>query len=62
MSEKITPLKEENDRIAFDLPVSLKNAFKATVALQGKKVKDVLTVFVEEYVKENSHQYKSEKP
>lgn len=47
--------KSENEkrlvRMNFETPEDLRNDFKAKVAKQGKKVKDVLTAFLMEYVK-----------
>ncbi len=42
-------------RITFEVPASLRNAFKAKVAIQGGKLKDALVNFMKEYVKENNH-------
>ncbi len=38
-------------RIGFDVPMSLRNEFKSKVAKQGKKVRDVLEAYMQEYVK-----------
>jgi len=38
-------------RMNFETPEDLRNAFKSKVAKQGKKVKDVLSAFMREYIK-----------
>lgn len=38
-------------RMNFEVSEQLRNAFKAKVASQGKKVKDVFAIFMAEYVK-----------
>lgn len=43
--------EEELVRIGFDVPISLRNEFKSKVAMQGKKVRDVLESYMREYVK-----------
>lgn len=43
--------EEKLTRVGFDVPVTLKNEFKAKVARQGKKVRDVLEAFMREYIK-----------
>lgn len=42
--------KESFARMNFEVPVALRNAFKAKVASQGKKVKDVFEQFMEDYI------------
>lgn len=46
----------ENDedlvRINFEVPIQLRNAFKAKVASEGKKVKDVLVDLMLDYLKD----------
>lgn len=37
--------------ITFEIPVSMRNVFKAKVSGQGKKIRDVLLKFIEDYVK-----------
>lgn len=41
-------------RMNFEVSEELRNAFKAKVAHQGKKVKDVLAAFMKEYIKGSS--------
>lgn len=43
--------KENLTTITFEIPAPLRNNFKAKVSSQGKKIKDVLLEFIEEYVK-----------
>lgn len=38
-------------RMNFETSEELRNAFKSKVAKQGKKVKDVLSAFMREYIK-----------
>jgi hypothetical protein len=45
------PLTEDTDRIIFEIPAKLKNAFKAKASSQGKTIREVMLSFVEEYVK-----------
>ncbi|MFT3741123.1 MAG: plasmid partition protein ParG [Gammaproteobacteria bacterium] len=44
---------EELVRINFEVSIELRNAFKAKVASQGKKVKDVLVSLMTNYLNEN---------
>ena len=50
-------LKIKNDEkmvhMSFEIPVELRNAFKAKIASQGKTIKDVMVIIIEEYVKSN---------
>lgn len=50
-------LKIKNDEkmvhMSFEIPAELRNAFKAKIASQGKTVKDVMVIIIEEYVKSN---------
>lgn len=41
---------EDTDRIIFEIPTKLKNAFKAKASSQGKTIREVMLSFVEEYV------------
>jgi len=52
--ETVKNLEEEGRlvRINFEVSEPLRNAFKAKVASQGKKVKDVFAEFMREYIKE----------
>lgn len=43
--------KEDTDRIIFEVPRKLKNAFKAKASSQGKTIREVMLTFVEEYIK-----------
>ena len=56
MSEK--DLKIQNDEktvhMSFELPVELRNAFKGKIASQGKTVKEVMVIIIEEYIKSNN--------
>lgn len=50
------PTKTEKDRqnttnMNFETTISLRNAFKAKVAMHGKTVKQVLEDFMKEYIK-----------
>ena len=46
--------EEKQVRMNFEVDETLRNAFKSTVARQGKKVKEVLAHFMEQYFKESS--------
>ena len=46
---KKTPEKKQTT-ITFELPVPLKNSFKAKVSDKGKQIKWVLCEFIESYV------------
>ena len=51
---KQTKKSEEKENlltITFEIPASLRHSFKAKVSAQGKKIKDVLLKFIEDYVK-----------
>lgn len=48
---KINEKDENFVRMNFEVSEILRNAFKAKVASQGKRVKDVLATFMTEYVK-----------
>jgi hypothetical protein len=48
-SVKRTEQEEALTRMNFEIPVALRNAFKAKVASQGKKVKDVFADFMRQY-------------
>lgn len=57
LDELIKEVKNKEDeenivRMNFEVSEKLRNAFKAKVASQGKRVKDVFAVFMEEYVKD----------
>jgi hypothetical protein len=56
MSEK--DLKIQNDEkvvhMSFELPVELRNAFKGKIASQGRTVKEVMVMIIEEYIKSNN--------
>lgn len=49
--KKPTPKTNDTAHMSFGVPVELRNAFKAKVASQGKKVGTVLVALIEEYVK-----------
>ncbi len=51
MTTAKSSLKEDTDRIIFEVPTKLKNAFKAKASSQGKTIREVMLTFVEEYVK-----------
>ena len=56
LDELIKEVKNKEDegnivRMNFEVSEKLRNAFKAKVASQGKKVKDVFATFMTEYVK-----------
>lgn len=57
MNKENLPEQDNLARITFEISKELRNAFKATVAGKGQKIKDVLINFVEEYVKENYHKH-----
>jgi len=47
-----SPAEEETPvTLTFTISTSLRNAFKAKIGGQGKKIKDVLIELIEEYVK-----------
>lgn len=50
---KHTEQEETLTRMNFEIPITLRNAFKAKVAMQGKKVKEVFADFMKQYIKNN---------
>ena len=59
--------KAQNDeepkvkRMNLNVPIDLHDAFKAATAAQGENMTDVLTKFIENYVKENGLEPKKKK-
>lgn len=46
--------KEKLVRLNFDLPLSMRIAFKSKVASENKNVKDVLTELISDYLKRSN--------
>lgn len=48
---KKSPPKTKLSRVACELPEEMVNAFKAKVASEGLKIRDVMTILIEDYLK-----------
>lgn len=48
--KKLTP-KTKLSRVACELPEDMVNAFKAKVASEGLKIRDVMAILIEDYIK-----------
>ena len=48
---KKSPPKTKLSRVACELPEEMVNTFKAKVASEGLKIRDVLAILIEDYLK-----------
>ena len=48
--------KNKQTNISFQLPISLKNAFKSKVSAEGKQIKEVLCDLIEKYINAKKNQ------
>lgn len=56
MASKSTKTKKDEGKVVltWEIPAQLRRTFKAACALQGKRMKDVLTDMMQRYVDEHS--------
>lgn len=55
---KKLPSKTKLSRVACELPEELVNAFKAKVASEGLKIRDVVALLIEDYLKKEGVSWK----